>query len=402
VIRLRGLRFRERDITQIAPEELVRLDVLWSVSTALSIIDVVRATDFQARHLLLALRLGEPYRIVRALGTEVALSAGVGGRAARRTAALVQAAETIAARLDRPFARGFSTLAAGIAAYLEGRHHPARQLCERAEGIFQGCTGVWWEMGSCRLFSLWSLFYLGEIAELSRRLPTYLEEALSRGDHYSATNLRGGILSWHWLAADDPDRADDEIDGAMRRWSAADFHSQHFWHMLTSANAHLYRGDADRALERVTGQWRSLSRSLLLRVQIARIELYELRARCALALGQTCSGAEQRRLLGTVAADVRRLRREATPASSAQAHTLAAGLAAVTHDAEAAYQSLDAALRGFEGAGMALHAAVVRRRLGQLRGGEEGRRLVAEAELWFERQGVRNADRVTETLAPGL
>jgi eukaryotic-like serine/threonine-protein kinase len=400
LIRLRGLRFHERDTSQIAPQELVRLDVFWSVSTALSIIDNVRATDFQARNLLLALRLGEPYRIARALCTEVVFSALRGNRARRRTATLVKEAEAVATRVDRPFARGWATLSAGIAAYLEGRHQPASQLCERAEAIFQGCTGVWWEVGSGRLFSLWSRFYLGQLVELGRRLPAYIEEALSRGDHYSATNLRGGILSWYWLVADQPDRADEEIDSAMRRWSAVGFHSQHFWQMLTNASAHLYRGDPARALARVDGQWPSLVRSLLLRVQIARIECFDLRGRCALALAATAAGNERRRLEDRVAGDIRRLQREGTPAAVAQAQTLAAGL--VERDAGAACRRLRAALAGFEAAGMALHASVVRRRLGERCGGEEGKGLVHEADLWFATQGVKNPTRVTATLAPGF
>jgi hypothetical protein len=402
LIRLRGLRYRERDTSQIAPQDLVRLDVFWSVATALGIIDNVRATDFQARHLLLALRLGEPYRIARALGTEVVFSAMTGNRAARRTAALVQAAEAIAERVDRPFARGWATLSAGIAAYLEGRHQPAGELCSRAEAIFQGCTGVWWEVGSGRLFSLWSLFYLGEMAELARRLPPLLEEAAARGDNYSATNLRGGILSWHWLAADEPDRADEEFGSAMQRWSAGTFHSQHFWHVLTNANAHLYRGNAAPALERVERQYRPLSRSMLLRVQVARIEFFDLRGRCALALCRTAAGPERRRLKAQVAADIRRLEREATPGALAQAHTLAAGLAAVAEDAAAAASALEVARQGFESASMALHAAVVRRRLGELRGGADGLRLVREADAWFSDQGVRSPARVTATLAPGF
>jgi tetratricopeptide (TPR) repeat protein len=402
LISLRGLRFRERDTSQIAPQELVRLDVYWSVSTALGIIDNVRATDFQARHLLLALRLGEPYRIARALGTEVVFSALPGNRAARRTAALVSAAEAIAARVDRPFARGWAMLSKGIAAYLEGRHQPAREHCDGAEAIFQGCTGVWWEIGSARLFSLWSLFYLGELAELGRRLPPLLEEAAARGDNYSATNLRGGILSWHWLAGDDPDRADAEFDTAMRHWSAAGFHSQHFWHMLTNANAHLYRGEPARALARVDGEQRSLRRSLLLRVQIARVELLELRARCALALARTSAGGERRRLLGLVAADVRHLRREGTPAATAHAHLLAAGLAAAASHQPATVAALQLGLEAAEEARMGLLAAVIRRRLAEVQGGEAGARLQATAEAWFAAQGVKSPARVTATLAPGL
>src|SRR5204862_92577 len=79
-------------------------------------------------------------------------------------------------------------------------------FCDEAEAIFQGCTGVWWEIGSARLFALWSLYYLGEMAELARRLPPLREDAASRGDNHSATNLRRRTLTWHGLAADGPHR----------------------------------------------------------------------------------------------------------------------------------------------------------------------------------------------------
>jgi eukaryotic-like serine/threonine-protein kinase len=39
------------------------------------------------------------------------------------------------------------------------------------------------------LFSLWSLQFRGEIAELGRRWPVVLKEALERGDRHIVTNL---------------------------------------------------------------------------------------------------------------------------------------------------------------------------------------------------------------------
>src|SRR5262249_23828008 len=67
-ISLRGLAFTERDVH--TPEELTRIDVCWSVGNGLNGVDIVRGADFQARHLLYALRAGEPYRISRALSSE--------------------------------------------------------------------------------------------------------------------------------------------------------------------------------------------------------------------------------------------------------------------------------------------------------------------------------------------
>src|SRR5262249_49264049 len=90
---LRGLRFRARDASQIPAADLNRIDICWSVAVGLSIVDTVRAADFQTRNLLLALRAGEPYRVARALAWEAAHQANAGGPARQRTARLLQEAE---------------------------------------------------------------------------------------------------------------------------------------------------------------------------------------------------------------------------------------------------------------------------------------------------------------------
>src|SRR6185295_4144790 len=65
-IRLRGLRFHEQDESQVSEADLVRIDICWAVAAGLGMVDLIRAADFQSRHLLLALRAGEPYRVARA------------------------------------------------------------------------------------------------------------------------------------------------------------------------------------------------------------------------------------------------------------------------------------------------------------------------------------------------
>src|ERR1700677_249346 len=46
---LRGLRFVERDASSISVSELERLDVCWTISSALGVVDTFRAAAFQAR-----------------------------------------------------------------------------------------------------------------------------------------------------------------------------------------------------------------------------------------------------------------------------------------------------------------------------------------------------------------
>ena len=80
-LRLRGLRFRERDTSQVDPAQLELIDISRSVAVGISVVDVIRGSDYQTRSLLLALRAGEPLRIALALGWE-AVHSSCQGRAA--------------------------------------------------------------------------------------------------------------------------------------------------------------------------------------------------------------------------------------------------------------------------------------------------------------------------------
>jgi hypothetical protein len=63
---------------------------------------------------------------------------------------------------------------------------------------------------------------------------------------------------------------------------------------------------------------------------------------------------------------------------------------------------VEKAVRQFDEAQMRLYAAVARRRLGQLRGGDGGRALLAEADAWMNAQGVRDASKLSRVIAPGF
>ncbi|MBV9126143.1 MAG: AAA family ATPase, partial [Planctomycetes bacterium] len=219
-LRLRGLDFREREVSQVAPEDLKRIDICWSVATGLTMIDPVRGSDYQTRGLLLALRTGEPFRIGRALTLEAGHLASEGTRAARRVQRLLLTAEELAQRHHHPYTLGMVSLMRGVAAYFQGTWQAALDHCDRGEAILrERCTGTTWEMDTLHTFALWSLHHMGAVVELSRRWRQYLQEAKDKGDLYAQAYLGTNIMSLVRLAGDQAAEARRDLDQVLAQWS---------------------------------------------------------------------------------------------------------------------------------------------------------------------------------------
>jgi serine/threonine protein kinase len=404
-LRLRGLRFREREESQIAREELVRIDTCWSVSHTLSMADTVRAREFQIRHLLLALKAGEPYRVARALANEAPYSAlgGLGNR--KRTEDLNQRAMVLAHRVHDHRALGIAYLGAGISAYMEGRWKVSWELARKCEEIFrERCTGTAWELDTTHIYSLRALFFLGELNELSHRIPTLLKEAGERGDLFAEVSFRirqSYLLS---LMADEPARAREQLDHAAAQWSHQGFQLQHYFHLVGEAEISLYVGAATEALTGLLQRWSALERSLLLRtVQLFRIEARHLRARCAIAAagGREVRSPESERLLDSALAEARRIARERTGWGNPLALLIEAAVASHRGRREEAVTLLSSAEGDFDANDMALYRSAARRARGAALGGDEGRDLIKSADEWMAGQKIRNPESMTAMLVPG-
>jgi hypothetical protein len=405
-IKWRGLKFQERDVSQIAPETLVRVDVCWSIAIGLGIVDNIRAADFQARHLLLALRTGEPFRITRALSIEVAYSAVPGGERARRRAHRIgEMAQQLADRLGNPLALGLVAISRGTAAHLLGEWRSALEHCERAEPILrERCTGVGWELAIAHLYSLLSLQYLGELGEISRRLPVLIKEARERDDLHAVTNYQTRLSYIRSLAADNPDGAREEVREGINVWYHKTYTAQHYFELLANIDIALYVGDGNAAWDHIERHWPALRGSLLLRVQRIRIEALFFRARSALAASMM-SADEGRRtmLLADAKKTIGQLRKQEAPHAPAIADLLSTGLGTMTDRVgrEDVAMLLENTAVVFAQEEMWLHAAAARRRLGEISGGARGTALVADADAWMRAHGVQNPDRMTLMLAPG-
>jgi serine/threonine protein kinase len=399
-LRLRGLGFVERQASEIPESELQRIEIYWSVTTGLSMVDIIRATDFQTRHLLLALKAGEPYRIARALAVEAGYAAAPGGPGKERSAVFTEAAEAVARKVGHPHAIGLATMTAGAAAFCLGQWKKAAELSERAEEILRDqCTGVAWELTNAQNFFLGSLLFLGEMGKISNRMPGLVAAAEERGNLYCLAEMKTRT-NVAWLVADEPDEARRQVLQAMQQWSRKGFFLQHYNAVYALSQVDLYGGDADRAFERITSKWPELARTLLLRVQVLRVEARHLHARSALMRAARRKEIKPSLKIAERLAD--QIEREKMAWSEPMATAVRAGVAAVRGDELSAVTLLTAAAEKFHKADMRLYAAAAERCLGGMIGGERGRQLVDESTDWMKNQKIKNPDCVTRMLVPGF
>jgi tetratricopeptide (TPR) repeat protein len=392
-LRLRGVRFRARDESTLTAEERLRVDTAWAVGAGLSGVDLIRGAHAQTRSLLLALDLGEPYRVMRALSLEASLVATAGPRVRARAEALLVESERLAAQLDRPHATALAHGARGVVAWFMGEFADAVEACDRATVILRDrCTGVAWELDTTNLFALLALHRLGRVAAIRERTHRLLAEAEERRNRYASANLRALFITLLALADDRPDDADAAIAGALEGWPAAAYVVQHYNAFVGRVLTVLYRGDGAAALALVTAEWPRLQRSFLPAMHQLRIESRWLRGSARIAAGPAHATRAR--------ADARAIARERSPWGACLAALLTAGADAVSgrdDDARAAYTT---ALALADARGLTALAAAARFRLGELVAGDEGGLLRDRAAADLRADGVADPARFAGIWAP--
>jgi serine/threonine protein kinase len=398
-LRLRGMSFRERDVSEVPAEELTRLDISWSASTGLSQIDPIVATDFQSQNVRQALDTGEPRRIACALAVEAGLSSVGAYTTEKRTNSLLQSCEALATRLDDIYAIGLHKMVGAIAAMLSGRFRRARGLGDEAEAIFRAnCTGVAWELVTAQRWAVDGLIWGGEIRELQRRVPAKLAWAQERGDLFAVINFRTIPQCWCLLAQDKPDEVRREIKEAMASWSHSGVHVQHWYELLSLSYTEIYSGAGAAAYARILERAPVLGRAQIFRVLLLRAHCIDARGRAALAAA--AASGNPKPLLQSAHRDARAVAAIKMPFCRPIAAVVRAGIAAVERDDARAVSELRAAAQGFDETDMNGHAAAARRQLGLLLKGDEGAALVAAADAALTAEGIARPDRFAYLLVP--
>ena len=398
---LSGVKFEDKPGKQVPRKLKQQIDVCWSLATGLAMVDFIRAAYFGSRMLSVSLAAGDRMRAVRALASEGVLVGGM-ERSEERTQRMLRLLERTAEGLERPDAEGLVRMSHGFAAYLRGQWRRAEDEMDAALEVFTTqCTGVAWEINTCRLIRVEAISNQGRIREVSQNMRRSIAQAAAVDNRYVATTYRTfPYVTVVWLAADEAHRARREVQAASEQASpSGNFDLTDYSCLISETNIELYEGDGGKAYARMKAGWSALESSLVLRMQLLACEAYFLRARAALAAARDGVGP------------VASMQKEATEAGKtleqvAMPHVpglvalVKAQKAALRGRSDRARELFLEARKAFEDADMALHAAVAGRREGECIRGNQGRFMVERADRALVEQGILRPEKIAQLFCP--
>ncbi len=394
-IALTGTDFRPRAAEDLDPRALLRVDIGWTAATGLPTVDVLLGQDMQARHLRLALQLGEPGRVARALSLEIVYGATSGTRNLDRVNALIDRVRSIAAEVRSPHIDGLLALAMGIAHVYRGEFSPALERLTTAEATFRThCTGAAWELSFTNTFYVLARLYRGDFAQLVRTLEVATEDARARDDLATMLMVRIGYDYLRYLIADQPDRARAQLEAAQAwRPEEAKTPTYRYTMLMALGRIERYAGRHAAAYDCFVEHHGAVRRSMMLTKQPFLLYFSFERSSGALWAARA-SSPERNKLLTVVRKDIAKIRSEKTRWGAAFVGLLEGSLHAAEGRLEDARTSLETARDIAAACDMRLYAASAQIRLDQLEG-----KSAHDFEM-FEREHVDAPARMVDMHAP--
>jgi eukaryotic-like serine/threonine-protein kinase len=270
------------------------------------------------------------------------------------------------------------------------------RLLDEAEDIYANRTrGTYFYVAHTRSLQLYTLWSLGEFAELSSRCAPFLEEAEQVGDLLLSANIRTFSQPLAYLAADRPGAASDSVLSGLRAWPAPGYQLQNALAALILAWIAFYEGKAGRNFDFVEEQCRLIRANHIDSFDNMRATTLDFRCRIALAAANrhSKSSAQQKRALRVARECSRILDRQTNPWGRASARVAQAALEEFDGNIASAAEIFVAAAKLFEDIDMMGYAWSARRRAGQMIGGDEGGAMVEAADRWFQSQSILRPER---------
>ena len=381
-----------------SPAREMAIDACHTCAKGLVVVDPAQAAYFAVRSLSDSLAIGDEWRTGRALCVVGASVVPLGGPPASWARRMLRWAQEIAEATDDPYLLGMASISNAQIHFVDGRWEEMLAHCDRGRQILsERCQGIRWECDVASMGSSRALEELGRIPELHARLPHLLEEAQDLDDLYARVTFQLYSAFWR-IARGQADEARREAATAVDRWGRESFQLQHLYEERVLACSDLYDGNAGAAWERIEAMWPTLLGSNLLRHPLLASDAHQLRASVALSLedGARDRGLREAQRSARALEGLRRADARAAAGRIRATHALLRG------NRDDALRLLGAALAGYEAAGMPLHAAYLRRRRGELEGGETGRSDVEKADAEMRERGIADPSRWLRVQAPAL
>jgi len=395
-IALTGTSFEPRAEAELSPRSLLRVDIGWTAATGLPTVDVLLGQAMQARHLRLAVQLGEPRRVARALSLEILYGATSGTRNLERVDALIDRVGKIADDVGSPHVDGLLAMASGAASVYRGEFTDALARLSQAEQVFRNeCTGAAWELSFTTTFDVLARLYLGDFRRLVQTLEVATEDARARDDLTTMLMVRIGYDYLRHLIVDQPDRARAQLEDALA-WRPEEAANPTYRYTMLMARGRIerYAGRSAQAYACFVEHHAAVRKSMMLTKQPFLLFFAFERSSGALWAARAAQGTERTRLLAVVRKDITKIRDEHTRWGAAFVGLLQASLHAALGDPEQARSSLESAVEWATACDMRLYAASARVRLEEL-GNSPQRDYSA-----FETEGVAAPTRMVDMHAP--
>ncbi|MDQ3341356.1 MAG: protein kinase [Myxococcota bacterium] len=405
-VRMRGAtlrRWTRRD------RRSLHADICWSMGAGLGMIDSLLGAYFSGRAARLALAEGSPLQITRGM-TGATIGAALLGRR-KRAASLLDAAARAAEQDGTALSAWYLGLARTGAAFMldnDFRTAHASALTLEQQWYAAG-HGPAWETDVAMHFALASQQFLGRFADLARRTRTLIHDAHFRGDLFQEVTLRVRFGVRH-LCADDPATAKADVVDAIASWmpgSANTFGNQRMWALWSRTRVAIYaRATGTDSIDDpfLVDEWKQLHRSLIGRVPLMRVEGDHAYGTFLLARAHAAKRRGEHALHASLCREVlkviSRLRLLPFPAASVGITLLDAGVAVARGDHEAALVATRKALEQAHVTHCLAYAALTKRRLGELVGGDEGAALIREGDAEARIAGFSNPERACELAIP--
>ncbi|MDX1980060.1 MAG: protein kinase, partial [Bryobacteraceae bacterium] len=384
----RGLeRFATRPVD---PAAMARIESCWSAAIGFGISDPIRGAEFSARHLIMAHRAGDPYRLALGFAAEATHLAHTSARSDGRVDRMLELARQCALISRSEHAAAFVTAMRAITAFLAGRWREAKQFAESSiQALRDNCTNVNRDLQRTHVFLLSSRFLLGEMKDTGKLLDELVAEARDRGDLFAIEYLPLAAFGYAiYLGRGQVEKALDGIpelpeDGGWGPAQVLAFRAR--------TSVALYLGEGEAAWDMVERHWSAMRRSGYLRLPMLGDFLLGARARCAIAAA--ASARKPERLLKIALDCAKQMRRSHLAWSRAHGLLAEAGVASCRGDGDRAAQLLCDGEKALEAVEMGLWLAATRYRMG-------GAHRTAALQ-WFEQQQVKHPQGFARLILPG-
>lgn len=380
-------------------------DICWSIGAGLGMVDTLLGAYFSGRAARIALEVGTPAQIARALSSAT-IGAAVLGR--RQRADRLLAAARRAADDDGTATSAWYAELAQLAHHfvLDNNFAQAFDSATRLEQEwYRAGRGPGWETDVALHFALSSLQMLGRYGETAERATAQIQLAKRKGDLFQDVTFRVRFAMRH-VIADRADTARADVLDALASWlpGTDTFGNQRAWGLWSRIRIALYSGSFASMEAELGAECHRMQRSLVGRIPILRVEWLHAYGTylLGLALAARARGApsEAPAHLRAAASAADKLARLDFPGAMVAATTLRAAIAMLGDDRDARLTALRTAIAESTKTNIFVAMYGIERRLGEELGGAEGARLLAAGDERGRTAGMVVPERAVEVFFP--